>query len=87
VLKVIAETKSDELTGQTDGHDGGRRVNILSPSVTADSELTVLKKDLKLLEEKRDKEEDNPTIQYSFFFSNFCRIVSYCGKNAQLCRI
>ena len=33
------------------------------------------------------KEEENPKIQYNFFSSDFCRIVSYCGKKAQLCRI
>jgi len=41
--KFIAGTKSDKLTDrQTDGHDGGRKVNILSISVTTDSELKVL---------------------------------------------
>ena len=43
VLKVFAETKSDELNGHTHGHDGGgQRVDILPPSATTDSELTVL---------------------------------------------
>ena len=32
---------TDWLTdGQTDGHNGGRRVNIMSPSVTTDNELS-----------------------------------------------
>jgi len=42
VVKSYHRNKIGRTDGQTDGHDGGRRVNILSPSVTTDSELTVL---------------------------------------------
>jgi len=45
-VKSYRGNKIGRTDGQTDGHDGGRRVNILSPSVTTDSELTVLNKDL-----------------------------------------
>jgi len=45
-VKSYRRKEVGRTDGQPDRHDGGQRVNILSPSVTTDSELTVLIKDI-----------------------------------------